>query len=138
MDKTRRLLEARLAASGSTILAEERVDHREDAVAEAMAKLADLGADFLILFGASAVVDRKDILPAAIERAGGTVEQFGMPVDPGNLLMTGTYGGLPVIGAPGCARSPKGKTALTGCSTASLPDLMSVPMTLRAWASAGF
>ncbi|MBD1547723.1 NTP transferase domain-containing protein [Roseibium aggregatum] len=107
MDKTRRVLEARLGASGSTILAEERVDHREEAVAEAMARLADQGADFLILFGASAVVDRKDILPAAIERAGGTVEQFGMPVDPGNLLMIGTYKGLPVIGAPGCARSPK-------------------------------
>lgn len=107
MDKTRRVLEARLAASGSSILAEERVDHREEAVAEAMARLAGQGADFLILFGASAVVDRKDILPAAIERAGGTVEQFGMPVDPGNLLLTGTYAGLPVIGAPGCARSPK-------------------------------
>ncbi|WP_346906927.1 molybdopterin-binding/glycosyltransferase family 2 protein [uncultured Roseibium sp.] len=107
MDKTRRVLEARLAASGSTILAEERVDHREDAVAEAMARLAGQGADFLILFGASAVVDRKDILPAAIDLAGGTVEQFGMPVDPGNLLMIGTYEGLPVIGAPGCARSPK-------------------------------
>jgi len=107
MDKTRRVLEARLAASGSTILAEERVDHREEAVADAIAKLAGAGADLLILFGASAVVDRKDILPAAIDRAGGTVEQFGMPVDPGNLLLIGNCKGLPVIGAPGCARSPK-------------------------------
>lgn len=107
MDKTRRVLEARLAASGSTIGWEERVDHSETAVAEAMADLADKGADFLILFGASAVVDRQDILPAAIEQAGGTVDQFGMPVDPGNLLLIGGYRGLPVIGAPGCARSPK-------------------------------
>ncbi len=107
MDKTRRVLESRLAASGSSILAEERVPHDETAVAEAMGRLADLGAEILILFGASAVVDREDVLPAAIVRAGGSVEQFGMPVDPGNLLLTGTYEGLPVIGAPGCARSPK-------------------------------
>jgi len=29
-----------------------------------------------------------------------------MPVDPGNLLLVGGIGGKPVIGAPGCARSP--------------------------------
>ena len=107
MDKTRRVLDGRLSASGSTVIAEERVEHTEEAVATAMARLVDRGADFLILFGASAVVDRHDILPAAIDLAGGTVEHFGMPVDPGNLLLIGSYKGLPVIGAPGCARSPK-------------------------------
>ena len=30
-----------------------------------------------------------------------------MPVDPGNLLVLGELGGTPVLGAPGCARSPK-------------------------------
>jgi molybdenum cofactor cytidylyltransferase len=30
-----------------------------------------------------------------------------MPVDPGNLLLVGRIGPKPVIGAPGCARSPK-------------------------------
>ena len=30
-----------------------------------------------------------------------------MPVDPGNLLVLGSLGNIPVIGAPGCARSPK-------------------------------
>ena len=29
-----------------------------------------------------------------------------MPVDPGNLLLIGNAGGVPVLGAPGCARSP--------------------------------
>lgn len=107
MDKTRRVLEARLADSASTIIAEERVDHVESDVAAAMARLVVQGADFLILFGASAVVDRQDVLPTAIELAGGHVEHFGMPVDPGNLLLIGSYRDIPVIGAPGCARSPK-------------------------------
>src|SRR5260370_927244 len=45
-------------------------------------------------------------LPAALEQVGGAFEQFGMPVDTGNLLRTGNAGGIPVLGAPGCARSP--------------------------------
>ena len=107
MDKTRRVLEQRLQASGSTILEERRVVHSEEAVAEAMTALRAAGADLLILFGASAVVDRQDVLPSSIERAGGNVVYFGMPVDPGNLLLLGDLAGVPVLGAPGCARSPK-------------------------------
>jgi molybdenum cofactor cytidylyltransferase len=42
-----------------------------------------------------------------LEAIGGKVEHFGMPVDPGNLLMIGDADGRPVLGAPGCARSPK-------------------------------
>jgi molybdenum cofactor cytidylyltransferase len=59
------------------------------------------------VFGASAIADRRDVIPAAIEAAGGTIEHFGMPVDPGNLLLVGQIAGKAVIGAPGCARSPK-------------------------------
>jgi molybdenum cofactor cytidylyltransferase len=46
------------------------------------------------------------VIPAAITEIGGTIEHFGMPVDPGNLLLIGSAGGVPVLGAPGCARSP--------------------------------
>ena len=107
MDKTRRVLEDRLRPSGSSLLAELRVPHRGEAVSAAMQDLVAKGADFLVLFGASAVVDRKDVLPAALDLAGGTVRHLGMPVDPGNLLMLGELRGVPVLGAPGCARSPK-------------------------------
>ncbi|WP_417688423.1 NTP transferase domain-containing protein [Roseibium sp.] len=107
MDKTRRVLEQRLRASGSVIIDEIRVDHAAGQVADALRHLRDDGADLLILFGASAVVDRFDVLPSAIEQAGGSITYFGMPVDPGNLLLLGDLAGIPVIGAPGCARSPK-------------------------------
>ena len=59
------------------------------------------------IFGASAITDRRDVIPAAIEAFGGRIERFGMPVDPGNLLLLAARGDLPIIGAPGCARSPK-------------------------------
>ena len=58
------------------------------------------------MFGASAIADRRDVIPAAITGIGGAIEHFGMPVDPGNLLLIGNAGGVPVLGAPGCARSP--------------------------------
>ena len=59
------------------------------------------------IFGASAIADRPDVIPLALETIGGRIEHFGMPVDPGNLLLIGEAKGHPVLGAPGCARSPK-------------------------------
>lgn len=106
MDKTRAILAARLAQSGSRLDTERRVAHAEEAVASAIAEVRT-AHDLIIIFGASAVADPNDVLPAAIRRAGGTVEHVGMPVDPGNLLVLGRLGEIPVVGAPGCARSPR-------------------------------
>ena len=107
MDKTRRVLEDRLRPTGSPLLPELRTAHDAAAVAAGIKSLQQQGAGLIILFGASAVVDGDDVLPEAIRLAGGTVLHFGMPVDPGNLMLLGDVGGVPVIGAPGCARSPK-------------------------------
>ncbi|HMQ57759.1 MAG TPA: NTP transferase domain-containing protein, partial [Rhizobiaceae bacterium] len=106
LDKTARLTQARLDASDSRIAAEDRCAHDADALAPLVAKGAQ-HADMTIVFGASAVVDADDVIPAAIRAAGGEIVRFGMPVDPGNLLVLGHVNGKPVIGAPGCARSPK-------------------------------
>ena len=74
--------------------------------AASIKELLGLGAELVIVFGASAIADRRDVIPAAITEIGGAIEHFGMPVDPGNLLLIGSAGGVPVLGAPGCARSP--------------------------------
>lgn len=97
----------RLAAVGARLVAEQRVPHSADAVAAALAALRDAGCDLLLVIGASAITDRRDVLPAGLTAAGGDILQFGMPVDPGNLLLLGRLGELPVLGLPGCARSPK-------------------------------
>ncbi|HMN87775.1 MAG TPA: molybdopterin-binding/glycosyltransferase family 2 protein, partial [Bauldia sp.] len=107
MDKTRRLLEERLKPAGATLLAERRVKHEAGAVGAALADLRQAGADLLIAFGASATVDEDDVVPSGIGLAGGEIIHFGMPVDPGNLLVLGGIGATPVVGAPGCARSPR-------------------------------
>jgi molybdenum cofactor cytidylyltransferase len=107
VDKTLAVLAERLAPSGSSIIAEIRVPHQAPAVAQAIADLRDRGAELIIVFGASAVVDPRDVVPDGLRLAGGTVDHLGMPVDPGNLLLIGRVDTVPVIGAPGCARSPK-------------------------------
>lgn len=106
LDKTVRITEARLARSGSSIAGERRCAHEASALAGAIGEAAAT-SDMVIVFGASATSDADDVIPAAITAAGGTVIRVGMPVDPGNLITLGTLDGKPVIGAPGCARSPK-------------------------------
>ncbi len=106
LDKTRSVTEARLARSGSSVGQEIRTKHSAGHVAKAITELAGTH-DAVVIFGASAVSDSQDVIPSAIRMAGGNVERFGMPVDPGNLLVLGAMNGKPVLGAPGCARSPK-------------------------------
>ncbi len=107
IEKTARVLGERLAPAGATIVSDERVDHDPEALTPAIAR-ATPAADLVIVFGASAITDRRDVIPASVEAAGGRIEHFGMPVDPGNLLLIGsTSAGKPILGAPGCARSPK-------------------------------
>ena len=106
LDNTLKTVSARVATYGSEITDEIRVSHDQEEVKRAIENMSSL-CDILLIFGASAVVDRHDILPAAVESAGGSVDHFGMPVDPGNLLFIGKRGDLPIVGMPGCARSPK-------------------------------
>ncbi len=97
----------RLTSLGSTLNGERRVAHDAKEIASALAELKAEGCDLFLIAGASAIVDRHDVVPSGIEVAGGKVIHFGMPVDPGNLLLTGELDGKPVLGLPGCAKSPK-------------------------------
>lgn len=101
--KGRAVIEARLAPLGLKLDASQTCPHDRDALAEC---LAGMETDWVLILGAAATSDRGDIIPAAIEQAKGRVERFGMPVDPGNLLVLGAIENRQVIGLPGCARSP--------------------------------
>ncbi len=102
-EKGRNAVAARLRALGMELAEVVTVPHDVAAVATALGSVA--GDMALILTGA-ATSDLHDVAPEAVRRAGGTVVRFGMPVDPGNLLFHGRLGDRPVIGLPGCARSP--------------------------------
>lgn len=101
---------ARIAELGSMVLSAHYVAPDEPAIAGAIADLQHAGAQILIIAGETSIMDRDDVTPQGIRLAGGRIEHFGAPVDPGNLLLLGYLdhaqgGSLPVLGAPGCVRS---------------------------------
>ena len=106
LDKTSRVLRSRIEALGGRIAGDTRCTHDAGDVAQAVASALDSGAGIVLIAGASAIVDRRDVVPAGIVAAGGEVLHLGMPVDPGNLLLLARCRGRPVLGLPGCARSP--------------------------------
>lgn len=96
-------IEARVEDLGAVFHRKIVVRHDRNALAET---LRDVHADLLLILTGSATSDEHDVAPEALRLAGGTVTRFGIPVDPGNLLFLGDLAGRPVIGLPGCARSP--------------------------------
>lgn len=107
LDKTVETTRARLEALGCTIDWERRAPHEEAALAPVVSEMLDAGAQLVLIAGASAILDRRDVIPAAVTALGGVIDHFGMPVDPGNLLLVARVREVPVLGLPGCARSPK-------------------------------
>ena len=107
LDKTRQVTEGRLAELGCRLVFEERCAHATSELASMIGDALGHGIDILLIHGASAILDRRDVIPAAIVTAGGRIDHFGMPVDPGNLLLLGYVAERVVLGLPGCARSPK-------------------------------
>ena len=107
LDKTAEITRNRVAQLGCTLLTELRTEHHAEPVAEAIRALIVQGAELVLVAGASAIIDRRDVVPKGIVAAGGAIAYFGMPVDPGNLMLLGRVGTVPVLGLPGCARSPK-------------------------------
>jgi molybdenum cofactor cytidylyltransferase len=97
-------VEARLASLGIALRPAVAVPHETGATAAAVA--AAPAGDMVLILGGSATSDPDDVGPAAVAAAGGRLIRFGMPVDPGNLLFLGEQAGRPVVGLPGCARSP--------------------------------
>lgn len=101
-DKGVEAIAARVTGLGMEMA--ETVICPHDATALCAAIKAARGEIVLILT-ASATSDERDTAPLALGLAGGTLERFGIPVDPGNLLFLGRLGARPVIGLPGSARS---------------------------------
>ena len=105
--KSEEAMRERIGALSGELAAVRVVPHEIAEVAAAIAEMRALQCDPILVFGASAIVDRGDVIPMALSKAGGEVLHLGMPVDPGNLMMFGALGDVPVIGVPSCARSPK-------------------------------
>lgn len=97
----------RLHELGSSLIGASVCAHKKDALMSEIQTARQSGAELVLICGGSAIADRQDVVPIAIEQLGGQIDQLGLAVDPGNMLMVATWQGMPIIGMPGCARSPK-------------------------------
>ncbi|MBM3391412.1 MAG: 4-diphosphocytidyl-2C-methyl-D-erythritol kinase [Betaproteobacteria bacterium] len=95
----------RLDALGGRLALVLRCAHEREAIAAQIRQALAAGCDLLLVAGATVTKDRRDVAPAAIVAAGGTIEHFGMPVEPGNMLLLARMDKTPVVVLPGCARS---------------------------------
>jgi len=107
LEKRKAAVADRVRSLGGTMGEIDTCGHVTDELAARLKRLAPDAGDIVMIFGTSAILDRRDVVPAALEAAGGSVERLGMPVDPGNLLMLGRLGPALAIGVPSCASSPK-------------------------------
>ncbi|WP_323780356.1 molybdopterin-binding protein [Leisingera sp.] len=129
-DKGRAAMAGRLHRMGISLSERVVVPHREDALAAAIIQAP---GELLLVLTGSATSDSHDVAPQALRSAGGSVTRFGMPVDPGNLLFLGAFQGRPVIGLPGCARSP----ALNGADWVLERVICGIPVTAQDIAAMG-
>jgi molybdenum cofactor cytidylyltransferase len=104
---TEKVTKQRLDQLGCALVDSRIVAHDTASLAAAIGESRRHGAEAILICGASAICDRRDVVPMAVEAAGGKVARLGLPADPGNLLMMAGLGEVPVIGMPGCARSPR-------------------------------
>jgi len=106
IEKTVDVTRNRIERLGGALVAQARTAHATADLAQALQMRLGAGDDLVLICGASAASDRKDVAPAAIVACGGVIEHFGMPVEPGNLMLIGRVGATPVLVMPGCARTP--------------------------------
>jgi molybdenum cofactor cytidylyltransferase len=97
----------RINRLNSRLVSLSYVEHRPETIASALREQIDAGRELILVAGISAIIDNDDVVPSALRAAGGDVAHFGVPVDPGSLLMLGYIGAVPVLGAPGCIKSAK-------------------------------
>ena len=97
----------RVEALGSELMLTVRCAHAAQALSAQLERALLAGAQTILVAGAAVSKDRGDIVPAAIVAAGGSIVHFGMPVEPGNMLLLARIGEVAVINLPGCARSPR-------------------------------
>ena len=104
---TSNVTKARLEALGCSLKKEKLINHDYDTLRAIIRSSVKNEPEILLVSGATAITDRSDYIPKAILSEGGEIIQYGLAVDPGNLLLIGKVGNTTVIGMPGCARSPK-------------------------------
>lgn len=107
LDKTLAVTRRRIEGMGSNLELELRCEHEPHAIGAALARALAAECELILVSGAAVTKDRRDVVPAAVVALGGEIIHFGMPVEPGNMLLLARIGAVTVINLPGCARSQR-------------------------------
>lgn len=107
LDSTYEVTQGRMRALESQVVFHQRCGHSVEEVSGMLRQALDQGCNPIMICGAGITVDIGDVIPTAIKYCGGEIVQFGMPVEPGNMLLLARLGDTNIINLPGCSRSPK-------------------------------
>jgi len=98
-DRAQRALGDALAWYGSTL---ERSIGAEATVESLASAYQELGRMDLILAAGASGTDPLDVVFEGLRQAGGTVDQMGIPAEPGTACWIGRLGSVPVLGLASC------------------------------------
>ena len=107
LDSTFEVTQGRMRAYDSQVVFHQRCEHKIDEISAALKQALTQGCNPIMVCGAGITVDIGDVIPTAIKECGGEIVQFGMPVEPSNMLLLAKLGKTNIINLPGCSRSPK-------------------------------
>ncbi len=98
-------IRARVGELGARVIAESYTAEEPGAIAAALTGALTAGAQLVIIAGETSIMDADDVTPRGLKQAGGAIELYGAPVEPGNLVLLAYQGAVPIMGAPGCVKS---------------------------------
>ncbi|MEH6472406.1 MAG: molybdopterin-binding protein [Halopseudomonas sp.] len=107
LEKTQQVIQQRLQPVSAAIESVTVCDHSSVAIQQAITEQKNSHCDVIVIVSPTATVDRDDLVPASIKQMGGQIEHYGMPVEPGHMLLLAYSDSTPIIGAPTCIRSPR-------------------------------
>lgn len=94
-------LAEKIAWFGAELLEPAYVEATDSALADAVRRAVDEGAQIVIIAGAKAM-DPLDPAFGALEQLGVILDRFGVPAHPGSLFWIARLGGVHILGMPSC------------------------------------
>jgi len=79
--------------------------HTTDSLKSNINLIKKYNIELALIYGSTSIIDINDIIPKSIKALNGKIISFGLPTDPGNLLLFGELNNIKIIGVPGCAKS---------------------------------
>jgi molybdopterin biosynthesis enzyme len=101
LGRFRDTLAEKVAWFGARLVEPRFVEASDSALADAVQRAVDDGAEVVIIAGAKAM-DPLDPAFGALENLGVLLDRFGIPAHPGSLFWTARLGSVPVLGMPSC------------------------------------